>query len=210
MKKVFNLIVLDESGSMQSIKNQAISGINETIQSIRSNQQQYENQCHFVTLVSFNSNAIHIILEEVEIDKVQEITPDEYNPNACTPLNDAIGESINRLSRKVSSEDMVVATIITDGLENASKEYSPNAIKNLINEKENCGWHFVYIGANQDAIGVAKSIGIKNSFNFVAEAKGMAKMFKQVERVNRCCGRMIAEGKNSSVLDECIDEIRRE
>ncbi|MBP5366270.1 MAG: VWA domain-containing protein [Bacteroidales bacterium] len=216
MKRVFNLIVLDESGSMQTIKSQTISGINETIQSIRSNQRKYAaEQQHFVSLVSFNSDAIKTIYERVGIDEVREYTNADYRPDACTPLRDAVCSAINKLARSVAPDDSVMVTIITDGLENASSEYSPQAMRSLIDEKKNAGWTFVYIGANQDSIAVANDMNINYSFNFDASIEGAERMFQRVGRVQKahakmCCMPEPMGAEAKMVMEECIGAIRND
>lgn len=81
-KKIYNLIILDESGSMQSIKPQAITGLNETLQTIKSAQEKFENQSHYVTLVSFNTSRVKTIYDCCPANRIQELTKDDYLPNA--------------------------------------------------------------------------------------------------------------------------------
>lgn len=84
--RVFNLLILDESGSMTSIEKQAIDSVNETLQSIRSAQLKYEDQEHFVSFVTFNSDGIKTVLDRAEVLKAEDITPAQFNPACCTPL----------------------------------------------------------------------------------------------------------------------------
>ena len=93
-QRVFNLIILDESGSMSSIKRQAIDGVNETIQTIRSAQTKYEDQVHYITLVSFNSDSIKTIYDNVESDRIEELADTQYQPACGTPLFDAMGNAL--------------------------------------------------------------------------------------------------------------------
>ena len=72
-KKIYNLIILDESGSMQSIKPQAITGLNETLQTIKSAQEKFENQSHYVTLVSFNTNRVKTIYDCCPANQIQKL-----------------------------------------------------------------------------------------------------------------------------------------
>lgn len=189
-KKIYNLIILDESGSMQSIKPQAISGMNETLQTIKSAQEMYEDQNHYVSLVSFNTNRVKTIYDCCPAHRTKTINNEDYQPNACTPLYDAMGISLTKLKTKVSDEDNVLVTIITDGYENASREYSGKSIAQLVEELKTIGWTFTYIGANQDVEKVASSMGIRNSFTFEADARGTSEMFKR-ENASRseyyCC-----------------------
>ncbi len=121
--RIFNLLVLDESGSMGSIEKQAVDSVNETLQSVRSAQEKYPEQEHYVSFVTFNSDGIKTVLDCVEARKVEDITPAQFNPACCTPLYDAIGKSVTELKKNVSEKDKVLVTIITDGYENASMEY---------------------------------------------------------------------------------------
>ena len=88
--KIFNLIIIDESGSMQSIKRAAIDSVNETIQTIRSAQKKHEEQEHYVSLVTFNDD-VKTVYECVPVDEVKELTAETYQPDCCTALYDAMG-----------------------------------------------------------------------------------------------------------------------
>jgi len=182
--KVFNLIILDESGSMSCIKRQALTGLNETLQTIRNAQEKYPDQEQLVSIVPFESGNIRLLRDKVSINEVQDLRPEEYNPGACTPLYDAIGFGIQSINKSVGENDSVLVTIITDGYENASREFSGKAIAMLIDELKQKGWLFTYIGANQDAIAVAQSMNISNALNFVQDEDGTRAMF-ELERISR-------------------------
>ena len=173
--RIFNLIIIDESGSMQSIKKEAIDSVNETIQTIRSAQKKHEGQEHYVSLVTFNDN-VKTIYECVAVNDVDELTPDTYQPDCCTALYDAMGISLNSLRKKVADDDKVLVTVVTDGYENASKEYNGKAIKALVDEFKAKGWVFAYIGANQDVEAVATTISITNVMKFEATSEGTTYM----------------------------------
>ena len=181
---IHNLLILDESGSMHSIYHQALTGANETIQSIRAAQEQYADQDHRFTFVTFNTVAPNVktVIDDAPIGKVRDLTEADYKPNACTPLHDAMGLSITALESKVKEGDRVLVTVITDGLENASREYSGKAIKEMVGRLRAKGWTFVYIGANQDAVEVAKDLDILNSLSFCADAAGTKAMFAKQRR----------------------------
>ncbi len=91
--RVFNLIILDESGSMSSIKKEAIDSVNETVQTICRAQKKHEDQEHFVTLVTFNDD-VKTVYECVKAEEVRELTAETYQPNCCTALYDAMGMSL--------------------------------------------------------------------------------------------------------------------
>ena len=182
--RVHNLIILDESGSMQSIYREALTGVNETLQTIRNAQKKYPNQHQFVTLVTFDSDHFNRIYHSKSAIDAKDINEDQYQPNACTPLYDAMGKSINELRPNVGKDDIVLVTIITDGYENASEEYDNAAIKSLVEEMRKKGWVFTYIGANQDVEKVAMSISINNHLAFRSDSEGTKAMFER-ERKSR-------------------------
>lgn len=179
--RIFNLLILDESGSMGSIERQAVDSVNETLQSVRAAQKKYaDEQDHYVSFVTFNSDGIKTVLDRVEAQKAEDITPAQFNPACCTPLYDAIGQSVNALKKSVAENDKVLVTIITDGYENASREYDRTSVKALTEKLGQHGWTFAYIGANQDAMAVSHSLGIKNAMNFEATVCGTVAMSQKL------------------------------
>ena len=181
--QVYNLIILDKSGSMSSIANAAIAGFNETVGGIRSAQERFKDtQEHFVSLMIFCNCEKRLVYDKVPVDKVKELTKREYNPCCCTPLYDAMGISINGLFNYIKDKEdaTAVVTVITDGLENASKEYSGKAIKALVERMKNEeGWNFAYIGTNQDVAATSASLSIDNHIAFRDDAEGMTEAWEK-------------------------------
>ena len=175
--QIYNLIILDKSGSMSSIAKAAISGFNETVGGIRSAQERFKDtQEHYVSLMIFCDCQKTMVYDKVPVTEVKELTRKEYQPCCCTPLYDAMGISINALYKDIKDKEDATAmvTIITDGLENASKEYSGKAIKALVEQmKEKEGWNFAYIGTNQDVEAVSASLNIDNHMAFEDDEAGM-------------------------------------
>ena len=204
--RIFNLIIIDESGSMQSIKKEAIDSVNETIQTIRAAQTKHEGQEHFITIVSFNDD-VKSICKCVSADEAKELTVETYQPNCCTALYDAMGISLNELRKNVAENDKVLVTVVTDGYENASKEYDGKAIKSLVDELKAKGWVFAYVGANQDVEQVAATISITNVMNFEATHQGTRMMSAKLnsararffDSVEECC--FNAAEANSNFFD---------
>ena len=98
-----------------------------------------------------------------------------------------MGLSINALQKMVKKNDSVFVTIITDGMENSSEEYSGKAVKEKVSQCRELGWTFAYIGANQDAVEVANELNIRNALNYEASDKGVKKMSKRVsESLGKC------------------------
>lgn len=178
---IYNLIILDESGSMASIYEQALGGANETIQTIRSAQTSSVDQKQYLTFVTFdsgNGESVRTIIDTKPISEVKDLTCDDYRPNGCTPLYDAMGRSLTALEKKVTENDQVLVTIITDGMENSSREYDGAAICEIVKRLRAKGWTFVYIGANQDAVEVARRMNIDNAMNFQATHEDTRRMWK--------------------------------
>ena len=179
---VHNLLILDESGSMQSIYRQALSGCNDTIQSVRAADKRHENQRHRFSLVAFNSTETRTILDDVPIAEVRDLTEEDYLPDACTPLYDAMGRAITALERQVKEGDRVLVTVVTDGEENDSREYSLDAIRAMTGRLREKGWTFIYMGANQDADAVAVGLNIRNKLTFEATVSGTMEMYRRCNK----------------------------
>lgn len=176
-QRVHNLIILDESGSMMSIWKEAMTGVNETLGTIRAAKEKYPEQEHLVTLIAFDTPRYDKIFMSTPIDMTHDITEDEYLPRGMTPLYDAMGRALNELKHNVKEGDIVLVTVITDGYENASREYTGPAIKKLIEELKKQDWVFTYIGANQDVEKAAGEIAINNHMAFTADNAGTRVMF---------------------------------
>ncbi len=184
--RVFNVIVLDKSGSMSSIARQAIDGVNETIASIKSAQEKKTDQEHMVTLVAFCGCEMRSIYDNVPVAEVKPLSDKDYRPCCMTPLYDAIGTTITRVHAAKSqvSDSLALVTIITDGYENASREYSHTAISALIESYKEQGWQFTYIGADHDVAQVSFSLHIDHHLQFDKTAEGTREMFDK-ERKSR-------------------------
>lgn len=186
--QVYNLIILDKSGSMESIRKAAIDGYNETLGSIKSAQLKYlDTQEHYISLAAFCGCGVDIIYDCIPVKDAEKLTKAKYNPCCMTPLYDAIGKSIKTLEKKTADiEDVaVLVTIITDGMENASQEWTGPAIKKLIDERKEEGWMFSYIGADHDVESVAASISITNTVVWTKTVEGTGAVID-----NENCARM--------------------
>jgi hypothetical protein len=165
--------ILDETGSMDAVKDKTISGFNEYIKTLKT--KVGADNFRF-TLTKFNSAKVDIVHSAVRMKEVTELTDKNYQPNNCTPLLDAIGNSITTIQRKMDTEPGKYAAIMTDGAENASREYSHHQIVDLIAEKKKAGWEFVFLGADIDAYAASQSLGIAGNRTLQyggANTKGM-------------------------------------
>lgn len=201
--KIYNLIVLDESGSMSCVRNQTLSGCNETINTIRSAQEKYaDTQEHFISIYAFQSNEkkpSHYLVKNEPIGRVAAVNAELYVPWGCTPLYDAIGATLTDLKAEVKDKDLAIGnvTIITDGMENSSTHYTCEHVVQMIDALKEVGWSFNFIGANIDVKGTATALHIDNSLEFQQDEKGAQEMFAR-ERNSR----MEWLGRTHRVLEE--------
>lgn len=179
--KVFNLVILDESGSMEMIKRPTISGFNELADTIRGVERQYPEQEHLISFVTFNGHGIRTLLWNQPAAQLQPIDGNRYQPYSSTPLYDAMGFGITRLRAEVEplKEYNVLVTVLTDGEENASREYTGAAVKKLVDELSAGNWTFTYMGANHDVAAFAMKISITNTLQFEASAEDVHRMFRE-------------------------------
>lgn len=179
--QVHNLIILDESGSMESIKKRIIQGFNELVQTIQGIEKEFPEQEHFISMISFNALGNKILHFMDPAGKLEQINDRRYQPNAATPLYDAMGFSIQKLRHVLQDKNRenyhVLATILTDGEENASREFSGQSIRNLVEELKNENWTFTYIGAEHDVEKMAASISIDNTLVFEKDEIAMQQLF---------------------------------
>lgn len=201
-KKVYNLIIVDESGSMSIIRNEALAGLNETIETCQKMQEMHPEIEQHITLISFDSGHFKVHLDNELAKKARKLTAADYCPNAATPLYDAIGKGIAKLNAQTAIGENVLVTIITDGEENCSHEYNLKLVKNLIEKQKKQGWTFTLIGTdNLDVEGMAGNLSIDNHLSFTEDEESTKMMFAR-ERNARAryysrmaCGCVMKEGE---------------
>ena len=210
--QVFNVIILDRSGSMECIRKAAVDGFNETLAGIKKAQEKFaDSQDHFVSLVTFCSCEMQHVFDKTPVADAHPLTMADYQPCCCTPLYDAMGFTLTAMHKHVNDIDdaVVVVTIITDGLENASREYSGKNIKELVERLRGEGWTFTYMGANQNAVEVASELSIRNSRNFDYSCAGTAvAMEKDANTRMNFFSRLSSFKKNRSGVDNMSREER--
>lgn len=199
--KVHNLIILDESGSMQSIYREALIGVNNTLKTIREAQSEHPDQFHFVSLISFDSGHYNVIYRHTPTSLTETIKPEQYRPCGGTPLYDTMGRAINELRKEVQKGDVVLVTIITDGYENASCEYNSRMIHDLVTEMKAEDWIFTYIGANQDVTAVGDDLAIDNCLAFEADSEGTTEMW---EKESKCRRNLFSKLSNYDTDRSCL------
>ena len=182
---VFNLIILDESGSMIPLSEQTIEGCNETLNLIRSLEEKHgDSQRNLVSIYLFQGDSevqSRYVCHNRPINEISNMNPDSYRPWGSTPLLDAVGSTLSELLTVAAThEDSTgIVTIITDGMENSSHEFSWGQVSNLISQLKELGWTVNLIGANIDVEKMSKKIQIDNAMAFKASKKGTKKMWEE-------------------------------
>ncbi|MBE6502138.1 MAG: VWA domain-containing protein [Methanobrevibacter thaueri] len=165
------IFVMDRSGSMGGSESDTIGGFNSFIE--REKEKSLNTR---VTTVLFDDQ-YEVLYKRKAIGEVAELTKNEYWVRGCTALLDAIGRTINTLDKEIDNK--VLFVIMTDGLENASREFSKEQIRNLISSHN---WEFIYIGANIDSYTEAGRIGIQRSHtaNYKKSRRGFDDVYRSV------------------------------
>lgn len=176
--KIFNLIIVDQSGSMNCIREATVAGINEVLSSIWEAQRDHADvQEHYITLVTFNSIGTHesCVKTIIDAERMTEIMNfHDYYPSGCTPLYDAMGESLTKLRDKIGNDEDAtgVVTVLTDGMENASQHWKADTLRKLIEQLKEMGWTFSYMGSDHDVREVTDLLAIDNVVEFSHDARG--------------------------------------
>jgi len=161
------VMVVDRSGSMDDIRKEAVSGFNKFLEA-----QKLVKGAANMTLVFFDS-VVETMYESVKLKDVSELTDNSYIPGGLTAMNDGIGEALRLLEYK--APEKAILCILTDGMENASKEYTYGIIKNKIESAKERGWEVVFLAANIDAKQSASMLGVSANMamGFSASAEGI-------------------------------------
>ena len=178
------VFILDRSGSMGGLESDTIGGFNGMI-----DRQKKEGEKVNVTTILFDDE-VEIIHDRFPIEAVQPLTDKEYYVRGCTALLDAVGQEIDNVQKHLPEEHRagkVLFVITTDGLENSSAGFNYNDIKRMIESRKECGWEFLFLGANIDAGREAEKIGIERnkSVTYENDHGGVALNYETVGRAVR-------------------------
>ena len=177
------VFILDRSGSMSGLEKDTIGGFNSMIEK----QKKQEGECYISTVLFDNES--EVIHDRVKLSEIKPMTEDDYYVRGCTALIDAIGGAIHHIGnvhKYARPEDVPEHTmfiITTDGMENASRRYTSDRVKAMIErQKEKYGWEFLFIGANIDAVETAAQYGINpdRAVNYNADEKGTKILYATV------------------------------
>lgn len=185
MKKNLTEIVfiLDRSGSMAGLEKDTIGGFNSLIR-----KQRREDGEALISTVLFDNDS-EVIHDRVPLDRIPEMTEEEYYVRGCTALLDAVGGAVHHIgnvhkyAREEDRPEHTLFVITTDGMENASRRYSYDQVRQMIErQKEKYGWEFLFLGANIDAAKEAARFGIQEdrAVNYHCDPKGTALNYEVV------------------------------
>ncbi len=209
MKKALTemVFILDKSGSMSGLEEDTIGGYNAMLQK----QQAVEGECR-ITTVLFD-HGYELLHDRIDLQAVSLISDNEYQVGGTTALLDAIGKTIHKIgnAQKHTADDYraekVMFVIITDGLENSSREYSAEKVRAQIErQKTRYGWEFIFLGANIDAVQTAGRFGIApdRAIDYLADSEGTELNFRVMSRV-------AASFRETGNVDaNCFEEIRED
>ena len=196
------VFILDKSGSMSSLEKDTIGGFNSMLEKQK---KAADGWCR-VTTVLFDDRCT-ILHDRIDIAEVKPMTDADYCADGMTALLDAVGTTIDKIRNVQKSTadegraEKVLFVIITDGMENSSREYSLPKVRSMIEEQRSRGWEFVFLGANIDAVETAGSLGISRDLaaDYVPDGKGT--------KMNLAAA--VSSFRSDGVLSKsCLDGIR--
>ena len=182
------VFILDRSGSMAGLEKDTIGGFNAMIE-----KQKRETGEAYISTVLFD-NYSEVIHDRVALDTVPKLTETEYYVRGCTALLDAVGSAIHHIgnvhkyAREEDRPEKTLFVITTDGMENASRRYSYEKVRDMITrQKEKYGWEFLFLGANIDAAREAARFGIDpdRAANYHADSTGTQVIYETVSETVR-------------------------
>ena len=197
--------ILDRSGSMGGLKSDTIGGFNSMME-----KQKKTGEKAVISTVLFDDES-EVLHDRVSIDQIGKMTDEQYFVRGCTALLDAVGGAITHMgnihkyAREEDRPEKTIFIITTDGMENASINYSYNRIQKMIKrQQEKYGWEFIFIGANIDAYEEAQKFGIKKerAVNYVHDEVGTANVYAGVSMA--VCSVMNANSNKEAT--ECLSE----
>jgi hypothetical protein len=211
-KKVHVAIVLDESGSMNKIRQEAFDGVNEQIDTIK----QDKDKKVRASFVKFATKVKSPVFWNVKRKQLNHIVEEDYTPSGWTAMLDGVGKTIEGLSKLDDGETSFLVVVISDGMENHSIEYNYRSLANLIKQKQETGrWTFTYQGANQDLSKVAEQLNIPlgNMSEWESTPEGTIAATNMRSASTKCYLSSVASGQSATTsfygedsLDESEDD----
>ena len=203
------VFILDRSGSMAGLEDDTIGGFNSMLE-----KQKQESGEAYVSTILFDNHR-EVIHDRVDIQKIEPMTRGQYYVRGSTALLDAVGNAIRHIgnihkyAREEDRPEKTLFVITTDGMENASREYSYDKVRRMIErEKEKYGWEFIFLGANIDAAKEAARFGIHEdcAVNYHADHMGTAVVYEAMSSAvcNVRCGQPMSKQWRKSVDEDFL------
>ena len=207
------VFIMDKSGSMHGLEADTIGGFNSLIE-----KQKKEDGKALVTTILFDDKT-EVVHDRVDLEHIRNMTSEQYVTGGSTALLDAVGGAVShirKIHKYIRPEDVPAKTlfiITTDGMENASRRYTYDKVKKLIeHQKAKYGWEFIFLGANIDAAETAVSMGISRdrAADYISDREGTALNYSVLSEVASAVrsGVGIAPGWSKSISDD-IDRRKR-
>lgn len=200
------VFIIDNSGSMAGLERDTIGGFNSMIE-----QQKKEEGEAIVSTVFFN-NYSKVIHDRIDLGKVEPLTEEQYRVGGCTALLDAIGGAIHHIgnvhkyAREEDVPEKTIFLITTDGMENASQQYSSHRVKEMIKrQEEKYGWEFIFVAANIDAVHTARNIGIRpeRAANYHQDEEGTEMLYCAMSEA------VTSYRRGNAVADDWSDSLKK-
>ena len=202
------VFILDRSGSMAGLEKDTIGGFNSLIE-----KQKKEDGTAYISTILFDNHS-EVLHDRVSLDRIKPMTEDEYYVRGCTALLDAIGGAIHHIgnvhkyAREEDRPSKTLFIITTDGMENASRRYTADKVKSMIErQKEKYGWEFLFLGANIDAVATASMYGIDHdrAVTYNCDKEGSALNYEVLNGTishMRCCSAPIDKSWKKRIEDD--------
>lgn len=207
------VFILDRSGSMRGLEADTIGGFNSMIE-----KQKKEEGEAYISTVLFDDRT-EVLYDRVAVGKVEPMNDRQYYVRGCTALLDALGGAIHHIAnihkyaREEDRPEKTLFIITTDGMENASRIYTYDKVKKMVEEeKEKYGWEFLFLGANIDAIEVAGRFGIgaDRAINYECDSKGTALNYQVLSDTVSAVRRSKSRAEMDKAVFACCAPIRED
>ncbi len=207
------VFILDRSGSMRGLEADTIGGFNSMIE-----RQKKEEGEVLISTVLFDDKQ-EVIYDRVPVGKIEPMTEAQYYVRGCTALLDSIGGAIHHIGnvhkyiRKEDVPEKTLFIITTDGMENASRKYSIEKVRKMVeSKKEENNWEFLFLGANIDAISVAGQFGISSdrALNYECDSAGTKVNFRALSNMVSAVRKSKTKADMNVAMEACCAPIRED
>lgn len=207
------VFILDRSGSMRGLEDDTIGGFNAMIE-----KQRKEEGEAYISAVLFDDQT-ELLYDRVPVASVEPMNNNQYYVRGCTALLDAVGGAIHHIAnvhkyaREEDRPEKILFIIVTDGMENSSHLYTYDKVKKMVEKKKKkCGWEFLFLGANMDAVNVAGKFGIRpdRAVNYECDSVGTALNYQMISETVSAVRRSKSRKETEIMIDACCAPVRED